>query len=496
MKEGYKRWIAGIIAVDLFIAASDAGLTYKLKRYREEREKVKPRLYSSYVFNQPRKTGAIMEVERDDHVPEIMPLEYRLYDMDPSKLDEILFGNFKNQEISTVPVEEKIEVSTTPVEEKIEESTTPVEETTQEEPVETQTPEERTIEVNKTVTKPHVINDLAASGYILNETKLYAGATELSLDIGTLHLNDSAIRILSEANGWDLVRTKDNRIGFVRADDVEYSTRPMEQPYNLELVHDVAVTTSAVNFRVEPNTNCKILRTIEPRMELQVIGETEDGWLLVQLNDEVGFVSKDYTYSLLEKLHEEYPNIDIDNLGTEFIVEVTSPVRLRKGPDTDYDVIRELEKSEIVRVIGETDDWYLGMTDDYEFGFVNKGYTERLEGSFINTDISQHRTYVMNENQVWLYTRVNTGAPSTPTSKGHFNIFYMEENHDKGVNIVGNTYVTYWMHYYNGEGIHDYPCVEYGEGTYLSHGCTRTPMENVAKIYQRAYIGMPVIVHR
>ena len=68
------------------------------------------------------------------------------------------------------------------------------------------------------------------------------------------------------------------------------------------------------------------------------------------------------------------------------------------------------------------------------------------------------------------------------------------------VNIVDDIVVNYWMNYNNGEGIHDLEsCTSFGEDDYHwagSNGCTRTPLENVAKIYQKASVGTPVIVHK
>ena len=41
---------------------------------------------------------------------------------------------------------------------------------------------------------------------------------------------------------------------------------------------------------------------LDKETELQVLGEAEDDWLLVYLNGEIGFVKKDYTISILDKI--------------------------------------------------------------------------------------------------------------------------------------------------------------------------------------------------
>ena len=48
----------------------------------------------------------------------------------------------------------------------------------------------------------------------------------------------------------------------------------------------------------------RTFKTTLPSLQdmLEVLGEAEDDWLLVHLNGEIGFVKKDYTISILDKI--------------------------------------------------------------------------------------------------------------------------------------------------------------------------------------------------
>lgn len=359
----------------------------------------------------------------------------------------------------------------------------------------TQTTEETEYRIEETVTEP--VEQVAQSeiGKIITDTTMYAAPSPYALDINNLTISDQVYKILSDINGYDLVRTKNN-IGFIKSEDIEYTSETVDAPYEVSIKNDIALTSTNLNLRQGPSTDYPSYRVLDPETELQVLGETEDGWLLVHLNGEMGFVSKKYTYSVLHKINERYPELNLEEINVKKIVEVKEGTNYRKGPSTDDEIIREFSKSETMRVLGENDDWYFGITDDYDMGFVSKNYTTDLNGIFIDTDILTQRMRMYNENQLLYYTRVKTGKDSTPTTTGHFKINWMGEN----ANIVGDIVVNYWMHYYNGEGIHDLvECTSYGEDDYHyagSNGCTRTPLENVAKIYKKASIGTPVIVHK
>ena len=80
---------------------------------------------------------------------------------------------------------------------------------------------------------------------------------------------------------------------------------------------------------------------------------------------------------------------------------------------------------------------------------------------------------------------VSTGAPATPTIRGHFR-FYSRQ---AGYNSSGMYYSVYFQGGYATHGYHSVP-------TYpASHGCVRNPIPLSTFIYDWVEIGMSIYVY-
>lgn len=324
--------------------------------------------------------------------------------------------------------------------------------------------------------------------------------TTESLKIGELKIYETAYRILSLDNNWDLIR-HDEGIGYVCSDYLEETDNYIESEYKHKEHNDIVLTTTDLNFRTQPNTEGEIIRTFKINTELQVIATVNNGWLLVNYNGTIGYVHGDYTISLLERAQEKYPELNLEELNVEKVVYVdASDLNIRKGPGTDYERDGNLVRLESARVLKEIDDWYFIMTNEYTFGFINKNYTKTLEGIFVIVDLSVQRLYLYNNNELYYVTPVTTGKDSTPSDIGLFKIYYKATN----VTLTDNkTYwspVDYWMAYNGGEGIHDADWRSvFGTESYKyagSHGCINTPPEIADDIYENVTIGTKVLVHK
>lgn len=114
----------------------------------------------------------------------------------------------------------------------------------------------------------------------------------------------------------------------------------------------------------------------------------------------------------------------------------------------------------------------------------------------------QHMWFYVN-GKLYCDTDVVTGNDDGRhnTTKGCFKIF----QRSSPATLVGDDYetvVNYWLGFtYDGIGIHDStwrPDSDYGGNTYKwngSHGCVNTPYKAVQKIYNKARIGMYVVVY-
>ena len=331
-----------------------------------------------------------------------------------------------------------------------------------------------------------------------------------ALIITVLEENQKVYKMMSCDNNWDLVKVGD-KIGYVNRDYLMYTDETYEQEHKIIFKNDVAVTTTELNFRSEPSTESEIIKTqvtteqdiitekdmvFKKNEELKVIAEVDDDWLLVEYNGCQGYVYKEYTISLLEKLQSMYPELGFEEFNLLKIVSPTCQLNIREKNTTESQSIRLLEPQESVRVLGIYDDWYLMMTNEHEFGFINKNYVEDINGKIIIIDDSMQRMYMYNNNERFVYTPVTTGKDSTPTDLGLHTVFYMDTdiylNDDKD-------WVNYWMNY-NGEGIHDAWWRQvYGEEDYHqngSNGCTNTPYAAVKVIYENSKVGQKILVQK
>ncbi len=115
--------------------------------------------------------------------------------------------------------------------------------------------------------------------------------------LGKLY-NNSVGTFLSEENGWYQI-TSGTVTGYVKA---EYCVTGEDA---VEIAKQVGkrfatVTTETLFVRTEPNTECAILGMVPEGDELLVLEETE-GWVKVDVEEGIGWVSADYV-----KLHSEF----------------------------------------------------------------------------------------------------------------------------------------------------------------------------------------------
>lgn len=335
--------------------------------------------------------------------------------------------------------------------------------------------------------------------YAKEEATIYANKSENALPISSLNVNEAAYRIASYENGWCLVK-QNNFIGYVQGDKLEYSKDYFESEY-IHLVHnDIVVTTSTLNFRTGPSEEYDVLYTFAKNTELQVIAEANNGWLVVRHNGTIGYVHSGYTQSMLARAQDLYPELDLNEINPQMVVYTTSGLNIRCGNSTEFESLGLLEKYETLRVLGEYDDWYFVMTNDYNFGFVNKNYTQVLKDRYVIVDKSEQRLYLYNNNDLLYVTPVTTGKDATPSDTGLFKIL----NKNRNVTLTDNeTYwspVDYWMRYNGGEGLHDASWRSvFGTESYHyagSHGCINIPPAITDEIYENVEVGTKVLVHK
>lgn len=127
----------------------------------------------------------------------------------------------------------------------------------------------------------------------------------------------------------------------------------------------------------------------------------------------------------------------------------------------------------------------------------------KLPANRIVVSISKQKFYLYIKNKVVLQSSVVTGMPGDrATTIGHHHIISRKSPAILRGSYGGSSWTTrvnYWLGFtYSGQGFHDSTWRgAYGGNIYRSdgsHGCVNTPLDAVRKLYEKAYVGMLVIV--
>ena len=121
------------------------------------------------------------------------------------------------------------------------------------------------------------------------------------------------------------------------------------------------------------------------------------------------------------------------------------------------------------------------------------------KGTYIEISIAQQHMWFYENGKLLLDTDVVTGnKDSADTPTGTYSI----ESRAQDTTLTGDGYssfVSYWMGFYGGYGIHDASWrSSFGGDIYEgngSHGCVNTPYDNVKIIYEHTDYGTPVYVY-
>ena len=360
-------------------------------------------------------------------------------------------------------------------------------------------PEETTPKVEIT---PPVVEEAKDTIIVQANTtvNLRSSNTADSIWLDQLQVYDTAYKILSCDNGWDLVKYND-KIGYVFRDYITYTEEAYEPEYKHIKHDDIVLTTGSLNFREKPTANSKKLGTFAKDTELQVVALLEGSdWILVKYNGVLGYVHSGYVISLLDRSNELYPELQLNGLKTQKVVYPTTGLNFRTGNSTDFPSLGLLETYETLRVIGEYDGWYYVMTNDYNFGFVSAQYTKVLEDRYVIVDKSEQQLYLYDDNELLYTTPVTTGKDETPSDTGLFKISYKATNVTLSDNKTYWSPVRYWMPYNGGEGLHDADWRSvFGTESYHyggSHGCINMPVDITDEIYNNVEAGTKVLVHK
>lgn len=334
---------------------------------------------------------------------------------EPSATENLVFSTMAMDSDLLNP-EENSSKTTTPESPKIDNETLSTEESdsnTQSTAIESSTPE---IEAEQETTESSTIEmeaeqettDTLLIGHPTTVVNMRAGCgTEFKI-ISNLQVTDTVEKIFSYGN-WDLVK-HNGTVGYICSDYLAYSTDTIPSDYQYEKQSDIAITTTKdLNFRPTPSTQEKSIDTFVEGEELEVVAKLDNGWYLVKSNCQLGYVYGNYIESLTERAKNQYPDLGLTSVTPQMVIYLNNDHSLKSGMTEDSKEISQLEKYETLRVISEYDDWYFAMTNDYNFGFINKEDTTPLRNNFKIIDLSEQRLWLYRNSKLYYTTPVTTG---------------------------------------------------------------------------------------
>lgn len=172
-----------------------------------------------------------------------------------------------------------------------------------------------------------------------------------------MHLNkNTKVEFISDNGSWSKIRYN-GKEGYM-------SNQYLKSISNTNSTDIRTITGNSVNFRKGPGTNYSVIRSFSKGTKVNYISKS-GSWVKVSYNGTNGYV------------HEKYvsintPNID-NNTSTSAKYVTGDSVNFRKGPGTNYSVIRSLQKGTKVDFISTTGNWskikYNGTT-----GYMSSKY--------------------------------------------------------------------------------------------------------------------------
>ncbi len=190
-----------------------------------------------------------------------------------------------------------------------------------------------------------------------------------------------------------------------------------------------------------------------------------------------------------KKFRIRYPDLDPGNRNSE--VKVFNKVLSKQGYFTShgkkYNVRTEWAVMAFRKVNGMKRTFNANAAIFKKLASGHGKYNLKYpgKGKHVEVDISKQVMVLAKKGKPQHTFAVSTGAPATPTIRGHFR-FYRK---DAGYNSVGMYYSIYFHNGYATHGYHSVPTYN------ASHGCVRNPIPDSVFIYNWISLGDSIYVY-
>ena len=196
---------------------------------------------------------------------------------------------------------------------------------------------------------------------------LRAGMSTKTEKLGT-YKKGTWLRITGESNGWYKVKTPDGKTGYMSKDYVYISAAAKG-------IIGIVDTKQTLNLRSSASSNGRVIAAYPDGVPCILLSESGD-WYHVTVDGRAGYFNADYVDKKYMTYSSDVATVVSKNGGS---------VNLRKGPGTDYGVVKSIKTGSYVMIIQQGTDWwkvsYNGSVGFMDTDFLKDGIVGKTSGS-------------------------------------------------------------------------------------------------------------------
>lgn len=191
--------------------------------------------------------------------------------------------------------------------------------------------------------------------------------------VGTLKPSQTVSILKKTSNNWYKVSCNGIE-GYVNGAYIEIVNTQPGTAY---------LTVDKVNLRKEKSWSAdSVMLTIDKSKTVYVL-EKDSNWAKVSYNNQIGYLPLNYISIIKNENNTTQSPTTPEKTGKIGTISVSGSLNVRKGPDTDYDIVTKLYTGDIVLILEEASNgWFKVETMSGVTGWLNGSYVKNIkEGS-------------------------------------------------------------------------------------------------------------------
>lgn len=209
---------------------------------------------------------------------------------------------------------------------------------------------------------------------------------------GTVYKGES-VSIIERQNGWVKISTSSGKTGWVSE---QYLSTSQAEVSQTSLASEKSTSgsiayvsvASSLNVRSTDSISGSIIAKISNNTKVQVINVKDNGWTNIKLaNGQTGWVSSTYLKKTINN-NASSSSGETPGSSSESAVSVSgqakvtaSSLNIRKGPGTNYAVIKSVAKNTMVSLQKKSGSWYSIKLSDGTTGWASSQYLSLSSGT-------------------------------------------------------------------------------------------------------------------